>query len=70
MKEQDIKYKNFKKELKDLLNRYNASIEFGCSDCSDLHGVYDAKMVVHFNQERTEHILSSGYDVGQYDLED
>jgi hypothetical protein len=69
MKKQD-KYQSFKNELKDLLHKYNASIDFSCSACSDLHGVYDAKMVVYFNQERTEHILSSGYDVGQYDLED
>ena len=36
----------FKKELKALLDKYNASIEVGCSDCSDLHGVYDKHLLV------------------------
>lgn len=57
MKEQDVKCQTFKQELHDLLEKYNADIEFSCSDCSDLHGVYDAKMVVYFNQEQTQHVL-------------
>ena len=33
--------KEFLAKLKDLLQEYNASIDWTCSDCSDLHGVYD-----------------------------
>jgi hypothetical protein len=70
MKEQDVKLQSFKQELRDLLEKYNANIEFSCSNCSDLYGVYDAEMVVYFNQERTQHVLSTGYDVGQSDLKE
>lgn len=38
----------FRKELRALLEKYNASIDFSCSDCSDTHGIYDAKMVACF----------------------
>ena len=38
----------FRKELRALLGKYNASIDFSCSDCSDTHGIYDAKMVACF----------------------
>lgn len=38
----------FRRELKALLEKYNVSIDFSCSDCSDTHGIYDAKMVACF----------------------
>lgn len=31
----------FLAKLKALLKEYDASIDWTCSDCSDLHGVYD-----------------------------
>lgn len=37
---------SFKKELKELLEKYNAAIGFECADCSDLQGVYDERIVV------------------------
>lgn len=42
---------NFRKEFKALLEKYNASIDFSCSGCSDTHGIYDEKMIVCFNHE-------------------
>lgn len=70
MKEQDIKLQTFKQELKELLEKYDATLEFSCSACSDLHGVYEEEMVVYFNKERTEYTLSQGYNVEPSDLED
>ena len=37
---------NFKKELYDLLNKYNASITFECDDCSDTYGIYHPRIVI------------------------
>lgn len=36
----------FLAELKALLSKYNASINFSVGSCSDTHGLYDEKMVV------------------------
>lgn len=36
----------FRGELKDLLKKYNASINFSVSDCSDTYGLSGEKMVV------------------------
>ena len=33
-------------ELADLLKKHDASIEWDCDDCSDLHGLIGDKMVV------------------------
>ena len=36
----------FLKELKALLDKYDASISFSVGSCSDTHGLYDEKMVI------------------------
>ena len=36
----------FKKELKALLLKYDASIDVGYSDCSDLYGVNDRHLLI------------------------
>ena len=36
----------FKNKFSDLLTEYGAGISFDCSDCSDMHGIYDPKIVV------------------------
>lgn len=38
-------------ELKELLRKYNASINFDCSAYSDLHAVYDEHLVIEFGNE-------------------
>jgi hypothetical protein len=36
----------FLKEFKALLEKYDVSINFSVSGCSDTHGLYDEKMVI------------------------
>ena len=36
----------FKNKFSDLLTEYGVRISFDCSDCSDMHGIYDPKIVV------------------------
>lgn len=63
--------KEFKRELKELLIKYKATIDFECSPGSDLHGVYDEKIAVCFWGEHTFGTgipLSQGYSVGAPDL--
>ena len=62
--------KDFKKELKALLEKYNARIEFTCADSSDLHGVYSEKIVVTMprGEKRLSHTLNNGYGVSSYNL--
>lgn len=67
------KINEFKKELKELLKKYNASISFDCGSGSDLHGVYGEKLSVQFlgeNRRKIEevHTLAQGYNVDQSDL--
>lgn len=38
--------KEFIKELKALLNKYNVNIQFVCDPCSDTYGIYDAGIAV------------------------
>jgi len=42
------KAKQFKKELKELLNKYDATIGFSVGEGSDTHGLYDEQMEVDF----------------------
>lgn len=61
---------SFKKELKELLEKYNATIGFECADCSDLHGVYEERIVVSVSDGRKEkEILSvNGYYIDKHNL--
>ena len=36
----------FKNRFSGLLTEYGAGISFDCSDCSDMYGIYDPKIVV------------------------
>ena len=44
--------KEFVKELKALLNKYDVSIGFVCDACSDMHGLYDERIEVQEKQDR------------------
>ena len=57
---------NFKKELKELLIKYNASIGFNCGENSDTHGLYDEKMVIDIEKKEIE--ICQGWCFGQEDL--
>lgn len=61
---------NFRKELKELLKKYNASIDFSCSDCSDTHGIYGAKLEVCFqlSNNTTVFDLCNGWSVDKHDF--
>lgn len=58
--------KQFKKELKELLKKYNAVIRFSCSDSSDTHGLYEEKIIARVNNE--EITLADGWGVNSRDL--
>ena len=42
---------DFKKELKELLSKYNAVISFTCGDSSDTYGLYDDHLIIEIGQE-------------------
>lgn len=44
------KIKEFKKELSQLLDKYNVSIGFTCAENSDTHGLYNDYIVVQENE--------------------
>lgn len=55
---------NFKKELKELLKKYNASISFGASDDSDWWGIHGEFLYASINGKDTRlcdgcHVTSS-----------
>jgi hypothetical protein len=64
MKEKTIK--NFKKELREVLEKYNATIEFACGQGSDTHGLYSEEMLVCFNKK--DYSLSKGWVIYAEDL--
>ena len=59
----------FIKELKDLLAKHNASIDFECSDCSDTMEISEPRMVAYVDS-RMPLKLSNGWELEANDLED
>lgn len=59
MTEENIK--EFKKELLLLLDKYNVSIGFTCSDSSDTHGLYNDHIIVQENATRENIIEADGW---------
>lgn len=43
----------FKKELKALLEKHNATIDWVCHECSDLMGIYDSHLEIDINGHDT-----------------
>ena len=41
-------------ELADLLKKHDASIEWDCDDCSDMHGIIGDKMVVKVGKDKLD----------------
>ena len=60
--------KEFKKELKALLEKYNAGIWLGYDSCSDTYGMYDVRMTVYFRDADKSVDLADGYGVDASDL--
>lgn len=44
------KAKEFLKELKQVLQKYDGEIEFTCHDCSDTYGLVDDHLVVKMKE--------------------
>lgn len=61
-----VNKKDFLKELHNLLEKYNASIEWCCDECSDLHGVYDSHLEINLND--TKNICFSGDIIDSKDV--
>lgn len=62
---------SFKKELKELLIKYNATIEFSVGEGSDTHGLYGEKIEVGLKTHTSKYeyfTLSEGWCVGKSDL--
>jgi hypothetical protein len=62
-----------KKELKALLKKHNATIQFECADCSDLHGVYDERIEIVVREDpkrwhETVVFSKGGYTLSSEDL--
>lgn len=55
----------FKKELRVLLKKYDATLMFDCANCSDLHSVYDERLVFFFSNDEAritkKQVLNDGY---------
>ena len=56
----------FKKELRSLLAKHNATIGFDCSECSDTYGINDANISVSLGGMNIR--LADGWNVDATDL--
>jgi len=57
---------DFKKELKVLLKKYNATISFNVNEYSDTYGLHDERIEVDIDRKTT--LLADGWGVDQSDL--
>lgn len=62
-----VKQKEFLREFKDLLLKYNADIGWTCADCSDTYGLYDDHLYISmFGQEDID-LYSNSIDYNDLD---
>ena len=61
------KINDFKKDLRDLLTKYDASIDFDCDDCSDTYGITGDHLGVCFDGQNVIK-LNSGWSIDASDL--
>jgi hypothetical protein len=70
----DIEIQSFRAELKALLEKYNASINFSVGSCSDTHGLYDEQMIICHTIPGTykdiDLVVVDGWGISAYDLKD
>lgn len=57
----DDNIKDLKKDLCELLMKYNVSIGFSCSDSSDTYGLYDDHIVIQDNDSRENILETDGW---------
>jgi hypothetical protein len=65
----DDRLEGFKKDLKELLEKYTAAIGFSTGDGSDTFGLFDDRIVVFFDGNfDKEYELASGWAVYPSDM--
>jgi len=62
------KTEDFKVELRELLQKYNASIDVDFAACSDLHGVQGEGMILSVHGEPEHEIIIDGWGIIASDL--
>lgn len=65
----DENIKQFKSELRQLLEKYNASIHFTCSDSSDTHGLHNDHIVIVDNKNEEFIVEADGWWLKPSDLQ-
>lgn len=63
------KIKEFKKELSELLKRYDVGIGFTCGTGSDTYGLYDDRIVIQENGTEKNIIEADGWWLSESDIE-
>lgn len=58
------KDKQFLKELKELLEKYNACISWTCCDCSDTYGIYEQSMLIEVADKEVYRVEDKSYIEG------
>jgi hypothetical protein len=53
----------FLKELKALLKKYDVTIGFSVSECSDTHGLHDDKLVIEHKPDPTKYTFETWLEV-------
>lgn len=56
--------KEFLMKLKFLLTAYNADISWSCGPCSDMHGIYDEKMIISIDNKEV-FVVDNSYITGK-----
>ena len=62
-----VKQKEFLKEFKDLLLKYNADIRWTCDDCSDTYGLYDDHLYISMLGQKDIELYSNSIDYNDLD---
>lgn len=60
----DAEKDGFLMKLKSLLTEYNADIAWSCGPFSDMHGVYDEKMIISINDKEV-FVVDNNYITGK-----
>ena len=66
MENKESNTEDFKRELKQLLKKYHASIGFDCSESSDLYGVHGEYMYIRKGKEKET--VANGWNFNHRDL--
>ena len=62
-----VKQKEFLKEFKDLLLKYNADIGWTCADCSDTYGLYDDHLYISMLGQKDIDLYHNSIDYNDLD---